>query len=129
MSELEAREFDLPRDAGRVDGRNNPIVERAVDFKLQGAQRMGNSFDGVGQTPDEQAKNTPLVDLLNPEAIHRYPHAKLEASLTTAEPGEYYQFERLGYFSVDPVAFVDGRTTFYRSVSLKDSWKKASESK
>ena len=47
--------------------------------------------------------------------------AKVEPSAAAAAPGERYQFERLGYFAVDPDT-KDGRVVFNRTVTLKDSW-------
>ena len=96
----------------------------AVPFEVRAVERLFAVED-----PDEEAKSQPLTKLLNPESLHRYPQAKLEASMGEARPEEYYQFERLGYFSIDAVAFEQGQRVINRSVSLKDSWKKASESK
>jgi glutaminyl-tRNA synthetase len=49
--------------------------------------------------------------------------AKLEPSLAGAKPGERFQFERTGYFAVDPDS-APGALVFNRTVSLKDSWGK-----
>ena len=49
--------------------------------------------------------------------------AKVEPSAAAAQPGDRFQFERLGYFCVDPDA-KDGRLVFNRTVTLKDSWAK-----
>ena len=47
----------------------------------------------------------------------------VEPSLAKAAPGSRYQFERLGYFCVDPDA-KDSRMVFNRTVTLKDEWAK-----
>jgi glutaminyl-tRNA synthetase len=47
--------------------------------------------------------------------------AKIEPSAAAAVPGERYQFERLGYFCVDPDTR-EGALVFNRTVALKDSW-------
>ena len=49
--------------------------------------------------------------------------ARLEPSLKSVDPGEKFQFERLGYFSVDKETAA-GKPVFNRSVSLKDTWAK-----
>jgi glutaminyl-tRNA synthetase len=49
--------------------------------------------------------------------------ARLEAALAEARPGERFQFERLGYFCVDPDS-ESGAPVFNRTVALKDSWAK-----
>ena len=49
--------------------------------------------------------------------------AKLEPSLKNAARGDRYQFERLGYFSVDPDT-KPGNLVFNRTVALRDTWAK-----
>jgi len=49
--------------------------------------------------------------------------AKLEPSLRGAQPGAGYQFERLGYFSVDPDTTPE-KLVFNRTVALRDTWAK-----
>ena len=50
-------------------------------------------------------------------------NAKLEPSLASAKPGDRYQFERLGYFCVDPDS-KPGALVFNRTVPLRDTWAK-----
>jgi glutaminyl-tRNA synthetase len=50
--------------------------------------------------------------------------ARCEASLAAAKAGAHYQFERLGYFFVDPKDSAEGAPVFNRTVGLKDSWAK-----
>ncbi len=61
---------------------------------------------------------------LNPGSLEALSGCKLEPSLERALPGERYQFERLGYFYLDPGASGDGKKVFNRTVSLKDTWAK-----
>ncbi|HFE52258.1 MAG TPA: hypothetical protein ENK07_02375, partial [Bacteroidetes bacterium] len=49
--------------------------------------------------------------------------AYVEPTLAGAQPGERFQFERLGYFVVDPDS-TDKRLVFNRTVTLKDTWAK-----
>ena len=58
---------------------------------------------------------------LNPNSLQVIPHAKLEPSLANAAAGSRYQFERLGYFCVDPDS-TPGAPVFNRTVALKDTW-------
>jgi glutaminyl-tRNA synthetase len=61
---------------------------------------------------------------------HLNPHscdivqAKLEPTLATAQADERYQFERLGYFAIDPKDSASGKLVFNRTISLKDAWAK-----
>jgi glutaminyl-tRNA synthetase len=60
---------------------------------------------------------------LNPQSLEVVPRALAEPSLATAREGERYQFERLGYFGLDPDSR-PGELVFNRTVSLRDSWAK-----
>jgi glutaminyl-tRNA synthetase len=51
----------------------------------------------------------------------------LEPSLADADPGDRYQFERLGYFCVDRQNSKPGSLVFNRTVTLRDSWAKISK--
>jgi glutaminyl-tRNA synthetase len=61
-----------------------------------------------------------LADL-NPVSLDVIPDARIEPSVRDAPVGTRYQFERLGYFCIDPDS-VPGRMVFNRTVTLKDTW-------
>jgi glutaminyl-tRNA synthetase len=65
-----------------------------------------------------------LARELNPESLKVVEHAALEPSLADAVPEQRFQFERLGYFAVDPVLSKSGRPVFNRTATLRDSWAK-----
>jgi len=60
---------------------------------------------------------------LNPGSLEVAKNCRLEPSLKDVSPGEIYQFERLGYFCVDPDSTED-MPVFNRTVSLRDQWAK-----
>lgn len=60
---------------------------------------------------------------LNPNSLERLTGCRLEPSLQDARPGDRYQFERVGYFCVDPDSTA-GHLVFNRTVSLRDTWAK-----
>jgi glutaminyl-tRNA synthetase len=62
-----------------------------------------------------------FVDEMNPASLHRLPGALMEPHLANAPVGGRYQFERLGYFCVDP-ASTPGKLIWNRTVGLKDTW-------
>jgi glutaminyl-tRNA synthetase len=64
------------------------------------------------------------LDGLNPESLSVRGGAVGEPSLATAKAGQSFQFERTGYFCVDPDSSPSGKKVFNRSVSLRDSWAK-----
>ena len=61
---------------------------------------------------------------LNPKALEVLRGCKLEASLAGAVPSSRWQFERMGYFCVDPVDSRPGVPVWNRTVTLKDTWAK-----
>ncbi len=73
--------------------------------------------------PDHAGHEKDYKEFLNPESLESIPAAKVEPSVKGAKPGTRYQFERLGYFCVDPDSMND-KLVFNRTVSLKDTWAK-----
>ncbi len=63
------------------------------------------------------------LDNLNPDSLVVVDGCKLEPSLADANPGDRFQFERKGYFVVDPDTSGD-RLVFNRTVTLRDTWAK-----
>ncbi|HQZ28541.1 MAG TPA: glutamine--tRNA ligase/YqeY domain fusion protein [Verrucomicrobiales bacterium] len=65
-----------------------------------------------------------FLDHLNPDSLTVVESAKLEPGLASLEPGTTVQWERLGYFCVDPDSTTEN-PVFNRTVGLRDSWAKA----
>jgi glutaminyl-tRNA synthetase len=80
-----------------------------------------NLFSKESSNEVEDGKD--VLDNLNPNSLEVITDAKLEPSLATAAAGSRYQFERLGYFCVDPDS-KPGKPVFNRTVALKDTWAK-----
>ena len=81
--------------------------------------------------PSDVAEGEDVLTNLNPNSLEVITGAKLEPSLANAKLGDHYQFERVGYFCLDPDSAADstpestpGRLVFNRTLSLKDSWAK-----
>ena len=82
-------------------------------------------YDHLMLTPDEDKKAEPeLTDLLNKDSLEVLTSCRVEPGLKDAAPGSRVQFERLGYFCVDPVDSSPGNPVFNRTVSLRDTWAK-----
>jgi len=64
-----------------------------------------------------------FLDHLNPNSLKVVTGAKVEPSLKSAKLGDRFQFERVGYFCVDPDSTED-KLVFNRTIALKDSWSK-----
>jgi glutaminyl-tRNA synthetase len=64
-----------------------------------------------------------VTTILNPNSLEVLDQCYVEPGLATAAPGRRYQFERQGYFCVDPDSS-PGKLVFNRTVTLKDTWVK-----
>ncbi len=73
------------------------------------------------ENPDEAEEGRDFTAYLNPDSLRVVQGAKVEPSLKGARPGTSYQFERQGYFVVDPDSS-EQALVFNRTVSLKDAW-------
>jgi glutaminyl-tRNA synthetase len=81
-------------------------------------------YDHLFTVPDPDAvAGAEWRSLLNPRSEEVLTTCWVEAALAGATVGEFFQFERLGYFTVDPDSG-GGRLVFNRSVTLKDAWAK-----
>ncbi|MBI4879257.1 MAG: glutamine--tRNA ligase/YqeY domain fusion protein [Planctomycetes bacterium] len=74
--------------------------------------------------PEDVAAGEAFAAGLNPDSLQVLRGCLVEPSLASAAPGDHFQFERLGYFCVDPLDSGPGRTVFNRTVTLRDSWAK-----
>jgi glutaminyl-tRNA synthetase len=76
------------------------------------------------EDPSDVELGKDVLDNLNPNSLEIIADAKVEPSLANPTAGARYQFERLGYFCVDPDS-APGRPVFNRTVALKDAWARA----
>jgi glutaminyl-tRNA synthetase len=90
----------------------------AVDAEVRLYDRLFLSAD-----PGEGGRD-PLADL-NPNSLEILRGVKVEPALASADHGTRFQFERQGYFTVDPDS-TPGTPVFNRTVTLKDTWAKIS---
>ncbi len=73
--------------------------------------------------PSDMDDDKDFMSYVNPNSLEVIETAYIEPSVQGAAPGTQYQFERVGYFTVDPDSTA-GRLVFNRTVSLKDEWSK-----
>ena len=83
-------------------------------------------YDHLFQTqdPSDTEEGQSYLDNLNPHSLEVLKGCKLESSLAEAQPGERFQFERVGYFYVDTKESSGSKPVFNRSVTLRDTWAK-----
>ncbi len=75
------------------------------------------------ENPSEE-KDVDFRELLNPDSLKVVTNCRIEPFLAKdAKAGNRYQFQRIGYFCVDPDSTAD-KLVFNRTVSLKDTWEK-----
>jgi glutaminyl-tRNA synthetase len=80
------------------------------------------------EDPNQTEEGQDFTANLNPKSLEVLTDCKLEPSLAHPTPGSRYQFERLGYFCVDPDS-KPGKPVFNRTVALKDTWAKIEKKK
>jgi glutaminyl-tRNA synthetase len=89
-------------------------------------------YDRLFTVPNPGAdKDHDWRELLNPGSLHTLTWSRLEPSLAHSQPGDFYQFERKGFFCADSQEHAPGHPVFNRTVTLRDAWQKivAAESK
>ncbi|MBF6647792.1 glutamine--tRNA ligase/YqeY domain fusion protein [Methylobacter sp. BlB1] len=79
-------------------------------------------YDRLFKVPNPDNEEN-FLDALNPNSLEILTDCRVEASLAEAKPESRYQFERTGYFCLDPDS-ADGKLVFNRTVTLRDSWEK-----
>ncbi len=89
----------------------------AVSVEVRNYQRLFTV-----ENPDAPEPGRTFLDLLNPESL-QVTTAHVEPALAEATAGERFQFERLGYYAVDPDSTA-ARLVFNRIVPLRDTWSK-----
>ena len=80
-------------------------------------------YDRLFTTPNPDQGPGDFLQYLNANSLEVL-EAALEPVLAEASPEERFQFERLGYFTLDPVLHAAGRAVFLRTITMSDSWAK-----
>jgi len=93
-------------------------AEHANDAEVRLYENLFSKED-----PSDVPEGQDFTSNLNPNSLEVITAAKLEPSLASAKAGDRYQFERLGYFCVDPDS-KPGALVFNRTVPLRDTWAK-----
>ncbi len=76
------------------------------------------------ENPNDVPEGGSFKDHLNPDSLKVLTACKVEPSLAASQPGDRFQFERLGYYCADLRDHAPGRLVFNRAVSLRDTWAK-----
>ena len=109
-------------DGRKVQGTLHWVsTENAIDVEVRLYDRLFNKADL--NDLDEGAE---FLDFINPDSLQIIERCKVETSISSAAPGSRYQFEREGYFVVDPDSSPE-KLIFNRIVPLRDTWAKIVE--
>jgi glutaminyl-tRNA synthetase len=115
----EATRSGGPEAGRKVKGTLHWVSARhAVEAEVRLYDRLFSDPDPAGH------KDRSPVDFLNPESL-KVITAYVEPSLKQAKVLDHFQFQRLGYFNVDPDSTSEKRV-FNRTVTLRDNWSKRS---
>ena len=82
----------------------------------------------TAEHPEATTDGNDYKDVLNPHSLERRSGCWVESHLTTASVGSRYQFERLGYFCVDPDSSPN-LPVFNKTIGLRDTWAKMQKQK
>ena len=87
--------------------------------------KVENPRDEMAQIREAQNCDavTAMKQIINPDSLKVYPDCYVEPFAATMKPGDYLQFQRIGYFMMDPDSTGD-KLVFNKTVGLKDTWAK-----
>jgi glutaminyl-tRNA synthetase len=96
-------------------------AQHAIPVEVRLYDRLFNVED-----PDQTEEGRTFLDSLNPASLEVLSGCVAEPGLAAAQAEDRFQFERLGYFCVDPDS-KPGAPVFNRTVSLRDAWAKIAQ--
>ncbi len=98
-------------------------AEHAIDAVVRLYDRLF-----VSENPEDVEEGKSFLDMINPSSLEVLSACKVEPGVASASAGTRYQFERLGYFCVDPDS-EPGRLVFNRTATLRDTWARIAAAK
>jgi glutaminyl-tRNA synthetase len=125
VSEVHCTYDPATRGGDAPDGRKvkSTIHWVSAQHALQAEIRLYDRLF-TAENPDE---GEDVNQVINPNSLEVLTNCCLEPSLAGAQPGDKFQFERTGYFCVDPDS-TPAKPVFNRTVTLKDTWAKIEKS-
>ena len=95
-----------------------------IEHSLPAEVRIYDRLLSVANPADEKDKD--FTEMLNPDSLKVLTNVRVEAALKDSKALDHFQFQRIGYFNVDPDSTPE-HLVFNRTVSLKDTWGKIAE--
>lgn len=90
---------------------------------LKSTVRLYDRLFSVPDPTEKEKEGVPYTNFINPDSLKVNTMSVVEASLKGAKAESHFQFERVGYFTVDKTSTAES-LVFNRTVSLKDTWVK-----
>ena len=122
ITEIQA-EYD-PTSKSGMEGANRKVKGTlhwvSADHCLQAEVRI---YDRLFMVENPSADERDFRELLNPQSLTTIKECYVESYLAEKQPGDYLQFQRIGYFMLDPDTEA-GHLIFNKTVGLKDTWAK-----
>ena len=116
-------EYD-PTSKSGMDGANRKVKGTlhwvSADHCKKAEVRI---YDRLFSVENPSADERDFHELLNPDSLKVLNECYVEDFLQTKKPGDYLQFQRIGYFMLDPDTTSD-KLVFNKTVGLKDTWAK-----
>lgn len=91
-------------------------IKHAIEVEVREYDRLFTVAE-----PDRQ-EDKDFLEFVNPESLKRI-KGYIEPSVATAKVGDHFQFQRLGYFNIDPDSSKE-KLVFNKTVGLRDTWAK-----
>jgi glutaminyl-tRNA synthetase len=108
----------MPQSDRKVKGTLHWVsVAHSIQAEVRQYDRLFMDEDPAGH------KDRDFKEFLNPDSLKVLTNCRVEPSLKDAREFDFFQFQRLGYFCVDP-ASTEGHLVFNRTVALRDTWAK-----
>ncbi len=111
-------------DGRKVKGTIHWVSEKHC---IESEVRLYDRLFSVSE-PDSGKNGKDYKEYFNQDSLKTLKSCKLEPSLKEVRPYCNYQFERLGYFCIDPVEYENDKIIFNRTISLRDTWAKIQDS-
>ncbi|OYP68360.1 glutamine--tRNA ligase/YqeY domain fusion protein [Prevotella sp. P2-180] len=116
-------EYD-PLSRSGMEGANRKVKGTLHWLSVNHCQKAEvRLYDRLFNVENPSADDRDFHDLLNPESLKVLNNCYVENYLSEKKAGDFLQFQRIGYFTLDPDT-TPGHLVFNRTVGLKDTWAK-----
>ena len=116
-------EYD-PQSKSGMEGANRKVKGTLHWVSADHCQQAEvREYDRLFYVENPGADERDFHELLNPDSLHVFKNCYVEEYAANKKPGEYLQFQRIGYFMADPDSSAS-HLVFNKTVGLKDAWAK-----